>query len=113
MKLSRDSMTRITQLPNMQLEQQSADVRQALVLRCQQLLQDLPKITEIEGIKRLNAAKWVIEQSVIKTLDRLGVPIDPAVAEQMLVSRFLTDDLYVAPASPKLAGTLPDGDFDF
>lgn len=105
MQLSRDSMTRIAKLPLVVWDKQPDDVKQAIILKCQTLLAQLPSITSIEGVKNLSGAKYVVESSILKTLDNLGVTVDQTQLDDLLVANFLGEAgprpvANVAPATP-------------
>lgn len=108
MKLSRDSMTRVTKLQTVVWDRQPDEVKQAITLKCQTLLKQLPEITQIEGINNLSGAKYILEKALLKTLENLGVTVDQTQLDDLLVHNFLSE------AGPRpvanVASTIPDLD---
>ena len=106
MKLSRDSMTRVTKLPLVSWDNQTDEIKQAIILKCQTLLKQLPEVTSIEGVKNLSGAKYVLETALLKTLENLGATVDQTQLDDLLVHSFLTEE---APAPAKnVAPTIDD-----
>jgi len=89
MVLSSMTFRRVLDLPKVDWSTIGEVKQQQVVARCEELLSQLPQVTQIEGIKKFDGAKYLFEQALIQTLDQLGAPISEETRADYLVSQFL------------------------
>ena len=104
MVLSRKQFKQIMDLRDVDWSAMDDHIKKACQVKCQLVLDRLPHITAVEGVKNVLGAKFLIETRVIETLEALGDSITNAQRDDLLVSRFLDGDQF--PTAPKIASTL-------
>lgn len=67
-------------------------LQQATVTKLEYLLQNFPHITEIEGVKNLGGAKYLVQQRVVEALEQLGETVDDLTLDELAVSSFIEGD---------------------
>lgn len=88
-------------------------VKQQVITSCQTLLNQLPSITQIEGVTNLSGAKYALEQTLMKTLDTLGQPVSATTQAELALAGFLTVMAGAAPVTSNAAPTMPPTDHPF
>jgi hypothetical protein len=104
MILSRKQFKQLMDLKEVDWSTVDDNIRRACQVKCELVLDKLPSITAVEGVKNVLGAKYLIEQRVLETLEALGQTITDARRDELLVSRFLEGDQF--PTAPKIAATL-------
>lgn len=89
MILPGDTFRRVLDLPKVDWTNISAQKQQQVVARCQELLKQLPMITEIEGVKKFKGGLYYFEKALTDTLENLGATVDEETAAELLVENFL------------------------
>jgi hypothetical protein len=94
MQLSRDTMNTVLRFPKLNWDSvQDEHKRNTVELRLRNLLSQLPQVTAIEGVKKVDGAKYLIEQAIIETLEKMGRPLDEMALAEMAVEQFLDMEL--------------------
>ena len=100
MQLSRKQFSQIMKLKDVDWSTVDDNIKRACQVKCELVLDKLPSINSIEGVKNVLGAKFIIEERVIATLDALGASISDGTRDELLVSRFLDGDQF--PVAPQL-----------
>jgi hypothetical protein len=89
MLIPNSAFKKVLELPNVDWSAVSETMCERVVERCQQRLQELPQVTEIEGIKNLSGAKYLYEKALVDTLELLGSPVSEETRAELLLADFL------------------------
>ena len=90
----------------------SDSTKDRVITECQELLNQLPMITKIEGVTNISGAKYALETTITKTLELLGAPISEETIGELALANFLTV-MSGPPVTRNPAPTEPAADFPF
>jgi hypothetical protein len=89
MVLASNTFRKVLELPKVDWSQVSAAKCAQVVDRCVQLLQELPRVTTIEGVKKVDGAKYLYERALRETLDHLGHELSEELVQELIIEQFI------------------------
>lgn len=89
MLLTRTAFKQIMALDKLEIDELPDHTQKAMIQKLNYILEKFPHISEIEGVKNLNGAKYLLMQRVISTLERLGETVDELTLDQLTIQSFL------------------------
>jgi hypothetical protein len=80
---------RVLELPKVDWTKVSSTRKEQVVARCAELLRQLPQVEAIEGVRRLDGAKYLFERALLDTLETLGSPLTEETRAELLIDEFI------------------------
>jgi hypothetical protein len=80
---------RVLDLPKVDWTKISPARKEQVIVRCAELLRQLPQVEAIEGVRRLDGAKYLLERALLDTLEMLGSPLTEETRAELLIDEFI------------------------
>jgi len=95
MRLTRTAFRQIMALKDQNLEELPDHLQKAVITKLQYILDQHHNISEIEGVKHLSGAKYLLQQQVIGALERLGETVGELQRDELAIGSFLQGESLV------------------